>query len=201
MASLRVDNGHAVSKLQQEIVRPFKQTVRSYDMEARWFFGEQMPTFTEYLSNGLFSSSYYLMSAAALMGMKSAKKETYDWHWDNPKILKAACTMGRLRNDVASCERENKREHNILAIECYMKEQGVSKQEALEKFLEISEKAWIDMNEELLRLDVSRDILVRILNIARMTDSSYMHDIDGYTFPEQALKRQMLRTLVDPIII
>ncbi|CAI9785744.1 unnamed protein product [Fraxinus pennsylvanica] len=179
----------------------FKQIVRSYGTEARWFFGEQMPTFTEYLSNGLLTSTYCLMSAAALMGVKSATKETYDWHWANPKILTAACSIGRLRNDVASCERENKRENDILAIECYTKEHGASKQEALDKFLEISENAWRDMNEELLRTDVPREILERILNIARITDLSYLNNIDGYTSPEQSMKRQMFITVVDPLII
>ncbi|MCD7449958.1 hypothetical protein HAX54_002675 [Datura stramonium] len=87
-------------------------------------------------------------------------------------------------------------------IECYMRDYGVSTEEAMEKFQEMAEIAWKDVNEGILRpTPVSAKILTRILNLARIIDVTYKHNQDGYTHPEKVLKPHIIALLVDSIEI
>ncbi|PHT41439.1 Vetispiradiene synthase 1 [Capsicum baccatum] len=59
-------------------------------------------------------------------------------------------------------------------IECYMRDYGVSTEEAMEKFQEMADTAWKDVNERILRpTAVSTKILTHVLNLARIIDVTY----------------------------
>ncbi|KAG5625888.1 hypothetical protein H5410_011106 [Solanum commersonii] len=61
---------------------------------------------------------------------------------------------------------------------------------AMEKFQEMAETAWKDVNEGILRpTPVSTKILTRILNLARIIDVTYKHNQDGYTHPEKVAEK------------
>lgn len=79
-----------------------------------------------------------------------------------------------------------------------MRDYNVSTQVAMEKFQEMAEIAWKDVNEGILRpTPVSAEILTRILNLARIIDVTYKHNQDGYTHPEKVLKPHIIALLVD----
>lgn len=80
-----------------------------------------------------------------------------------------------------------------------MKDNGVTKEEAMAKFMELCTNAWIDNNEEMLRPSCykSRDLLMHILNLNRVTYVAYKDKEDGYTQPEKVLKPHIVGMLVD----
>lgn len=80
-----------------------------------------------------------------------------------------------------------------------MSDYGVTKEEAMSKFMEMASDAWKDANKESLRPSSykSRDVLTRVVNFARLTDVTYKTE-DGYTHPEKVLKPFIVAMLIDP---
>ncbi|CAN4108288.1 unnamed protein product [Withania somnifera] len=75
-----------------------------------------------------------------------ATKEDFEWLATNPKILKANVTLCRVVDDIATYEGPN-----CNRIECYMRDYNVSTEVAMDKFQEMAEIAWKDINEGILR--------------------------------------------------
>ncbi|KAG5523240.1 hypothetical protein RHGRI_035158 [Rhododendron griersonianum] len=96
---------------------------------------------------------------------------------------------------------ELKVRHMATGVECYMKQHGVSKSEAVDELYERIENAWKDINEEMMMTmrpaAISKDLLMRILNYARLHDVGYKND-DGYTQAE-CVKDHVIALFVDPI--
>ncbi|KAM3201061.1 5-epi-aristolochene synthase 2-like isoform X1 [Capsicum annuum] len=179
-----------------------KEIVRSYNVEARWFIKGYMPLVSEYLSNALITSTYYLLTTTSYLGMKSSTEQDFEWLSKNPKILKANATICRVIDDIATYEVEKSRGQIATGIECYRREYGVSTEEAMIKFSEIAEAAWKDINEGMLRpSSVTMEFLTPILNLVRLIDVVYKHNQDGYTHPEKVLKPHIVALLVDSIKI
>jgi len=79
--------------------------VRGYHAEAEWADKCHVPTFDEYVCNGLATCTYGVIMAASFLGMEEvAGGEEYEWLISNPKIIKAGKTIGRLRNDIVGHE-------------------------------------------------------------------------------------------------
>ncbi|KAK2639893.1 hypothetical protein Ddye_027688 [Dipteronia dyeriana] len=77
-----------------------------------------------------------------------------------------------------------KRGHTVYTIECYTKEYGLSIKEITEKFNQIIENAWKDINQQCLKpTPVLVDILLPIVNLARIMEVTYK-DGDGFTYPQ-----------------
>ncbi|KAM3377904.1 hypothetical protein P3S68_010317 [Capsicum galapagoense] len=96
--------------------------------------------------------------------MKCATKEDFEW----------LMTLCRVIDDIATYEVEKGRGQIATGIECYMRDYGVSTEEAMEKFQEMADTAWKDVNERILRpTAVSTKILTHILNLARIIDVTY----------------------------
>ncbi|KAM3360295.1 5-epi-aristolochene synthase 2-like isoform X1 [Capsicum galapagoense] len=179
-----------------------KEIVRSYNVEAKWFIKGYMPLVSEYLSNALITSTYYLLTTTSYLGTKSSTEQDFEWLSKNPKILKANATICRVIDDIATYEVEKSRGQIATGIECYRREYGVSTEEAMIKFSEIAEAAWKDINEGMLRPSpVTMEFLTPILNLVRLIDVVYKHNQDGYTHPEKVLKPHIVALLVDSIKI
>ena len=86
-----------------------------------------------------------------------------------------------------------------IGVESYVKENGVTKEEAMAKFMELAMNAWKDTNKEMLRPSCykSRDLLTVILNFERLVDVTYKDKEDGYTHPEKVLKPLIIDMFVD----
>ncbi|MCD7463709.1 hypothetical protein HAX54_051205 [Datura stramonium] len=179
-----------------------KEIVRNYNIEAKWFIEGYMPPVSEYISNALATSTYYLLTTTSYLGMKYAKKQDFEWLSNNPKILKANATLCRVIDDIATYEVEKSRGQIVTGVECYRRDYGVSTEEAMTKFREMAETAWKDISEGILRpTPVSMEFLTRILNLVRLIDVTYKHNQDGYTHPEKVLKPHIIALLVDSIKI
>ncbi|KAF7125050.1 hypothetical protein RHSIM_Rhsim12G0119900 [Rhododendron simsii] len=165
----------------------YKEVVRCYDVETEWLKKGYVQTMEEHLANALVTITSPLLTTAAFVGMgEIATPEAFQWLQSHPRILMACSTIFRVINDIQSCKTEDERSHVATGVECYMKQHGVSRPEAISELWKIIENAWIDINEEMMRPTmISRDLVIRILNFACLYGVVYKYN-DGYTQPECA---------------
>ncbi|XP_031102456.1 vetispiradiene synthase 3-like [Ipomoea triloba] len=177
-----------------------KELVGGFLIEAKWFNEGNKPVFAEYLRNGVVTSTNYLFAVISCCGLKSADEQVFDWFLQNPKILEASDTLCRIIDDIGTYDTEKDRGQLSTGIECYMNEYELSLEKTIEKFQELAELALKDLNEGLLKpTPVSEEILLRIVNFARMFFVTYQFNQDGYTHPEKVLKPHIIALLVDPM--
>ncbi|KAK4419564.1 Beta-farnesene synthase [Sesamum alatum] len=180
-----------------------KQLCKAYNKVKKWTTGQQIPKFEEYVANMMFTSCIYVALLTNIPAMKSASKETIDWLMDEPKFVAASAKIARYMNDLGSYQRENKGGRLPTAVCCYMKQYGVSKEEALDKFVELVEDAWKDLNTEWITETtvVPKDMAEQLLNFARAAEVTYVNRQDGYSNPEKYLAPQLVALFVNPILI
>ncbi|KAJ7981637.1 (-)-germacrene D synthase [Quillaja saponaria] len=152
-----------------------KHQVRAYFHEAKWFHQQYIPTMEEYMSVALVSSGYPLLATTFLAVMDDVvTKDTFEWIFSNPKIVKASALIARLMDDMVSHKFEQERGHVASAVECYMKH-GVTEEEAVVELQKQVEDAWKDINEECLHptSTAPKAILTGVANLARVIDVIY----------------------------
>ncbi|PSS20954.1 (-)-germacrene D synthase [Actinidia chinensis var. chinensis] len=179
----------------------FKELVEGYNMESEWLKEGYIPSFDEYLAIlGVVTSTVPLCLTSSFVGMEEiATAEAFAWAQSRPKIVIAASIMGRLHGDIMSHEEEQKRVHVPSGVECYMKQHGVSKQEAIGELYKRIEDLWKDMNEEMLirPAAVPMPLLMRVLNLSRGLDVLFKYG-DGFTHVEN-VKAHVISFYEDPI--
>ncbi|KAL4619348.1 hypothetical protein ACB092_06G072700 [Castanea dentata] len=177
-----------------------KRLVRAYFDEAKWFHQNYIPTMEEYMHVALKTSGYPMLTAISFLGMGDiVTKEAFDWIFSNPKIITASSVIGRLMDDMKSHKFEQERGHAASAVECYMKQHGVSEQVVHDEFNRQVANAWKDINEECIRPTVvPMPLLMRVLNLARVIDVIYKEG-DGYTHVGKEMKDNVASVLIDPI--
>ncbi|KAL0435399.1 UNVERIFIED_CONTAM: Vetispiradiene synthase 2 [Sesamum radiatum] len=182
-----------------------KQLCKAFNRVLRWATGQvQMPTFDEYIANMMLTSCIYVILSSTISVVKSASKETIDWLIGEPKIVEAAAKIGRYLNDLGSYQRENKGGNIPIAVRCYIEQYGVLKEDALDKFVELAEDAWKDLNTEWITETsiLARDIVAeQVLSYARVAKVTYENRQDGLTNPEKYMAPQLVALFVDPILI
>ncbi|CAN4114332.1 unnamed protein product [Withania somnifera] len=148
---------------------------------------ETYATRFEYLRNAFVTTTYYFLATTSYLGMPYAKEQEFKWLSKNPKILEGRVTICRVIDDIATYEVEKNRGQLSTGIECYMRDYSVSTKAAMDKFQEMGEAGWKDINEGMLRpTPIPMEFLSRILNLARLVDVTYKHNEDGYTHPEKS---------------
>ncbi|NP_001268213.1 (-)-germacrene D synthase [Vitis vinifera] len=179
-----------------------KNQVRAYYEEAKWLQVQQIPTMEEYMPVALVTSAYSMLATTSFVGMGDAvTKESFDWIFSKPKIVRASAIVCRLMDDMVFHKFEQKRGHVASAVECYMKQHGASEQETPNEFPQPVREAWKDINEEcLIPTAVPMPILMRVLNLARVIDVIYKNE-DGYTHFGAVLKDFVTSMLIDPVPI
>ncbi|KAG6432089.1 hypothetical protein SASPL_103662 [Salvia splendens] len=184
----------------------FKETVqqlgRAYNQELKWVMERKMPPFEDYVKNSEITSCIFIMFAAIIPGFKSLTQETIEWMKSEPKIAISTGMIGRYWDDIGSHHRESKGGQVLTAIDCYMKQHGVTKQETISEFARRVEEAWLDVNKEWVETAfVPREIALQFLYYARMCDASYNHNNgDAYTDP-QVGKTTAIALFINPIPI
>ncbi|CAA2974643.1 vetispiradiene synthase 2-like [Olea europaea subsp. europaea] len=139
----------------------FKELARAYYVEAKWFIEGYLPPFSDYMSNALITCTYHYLTISSLQGMKFVTKEQFQWLSNKPRVLVASLIICRLIDDTATYEVEKERGQIAIGIESYMKGNGMTKEEAMDKFFELANNAWKDINEEcLIPILCSKEILM-----------------------------------------
>ncbi|RVW37312.1 (-)-germacrene D synthase [Vitis vinifera] len=184
----------------KEAVRLTKHTMR----KPNGFKHNKYQTMEEYMPVALATSGYLMLATTSFIAMGDVvTKETFDWVFSEPKIVRASATVSRLMDDMVSHKVcfEQKRGHVASAVECYMKQHGASEQETRDEFKKQVRDAWKDINQEcLMPTAVPMTVLMRILNLARVMDVVYKHE-DGYTHSGTFLKDLVTSLLIDSVPI
>ncbi|VVA37655.1 PREDICTED: (-)-germacrene D synthase, partial [Prunus dulcis] len=80
-----------------------KAVARAYFEEARWFNEGYTPTMDEYLPAAIVSSGYPMLSTVSLLGMGDiVTKETFEWLFNDAKIVRASATLCRFMDDIVT---------------------------------------------------------------------------------------------------
>ncbi|KAF2290751.1 hypothetical protein GH714_015308 [Hevea brasiliensis] len=97
---------------------------------------------------------------------------------------------------------EQERGHVASAVECHIKQHGVSQQQTYDESNKIVINLLKDLNEELLKetANIPKPILMCILNITRVIDVVYK-DEDGYTNSKTSVKDILVAFLVNPTVV
>ncbi|KAJ4840103.1 hypothetical protein Tsubulata_024916 [Turnera subulata] len=185
----------------QYVKEAIKRQIRMYATEARWFNEGYVPKFEEHRAVTGVSTCLYMLAYQTVSVMPEATKEVYDWLVTDPKILAASADHSRLWDDIASHESEQKRGHVASAVESYMKEYGVSKEEARDAIKKLMEDDWKHMNEGFMKEAgaIPKKILRIFLGYARVMDVLYGGFFSGYTYVDTTTKDLMEAFLVNPI--
>ncbi|CAA2961961.1 (-)-germacrene D synthase [Olea europaea subsp. europaea] len=175
-----------------------KKLVQAYFEEAKWTYSKYTPTLEEYMKAALVSTAYMMLSTTSLVGMgELVTKEAFDWISSEPLSVRASSIICRLMDDMVGHGFEQK----IMAVECYIKETGASKEDAFAVFQTQVMNAWKDINQECLNSDVvPMVVLVRVVNLTRVINLLYK-DSDGYTNSKTKLKDFITSILIQPATI
>ncbi|XP_054810947.1 (-)-germacrene D synthase-like [Prosopis cineraria] len=180
----------------------FKKAVRAYMTEARWLNKNHVPTTEEYINVSTVTTCYPALSTTSFLGMGNiASEDIFKWAQTHPKVVKASPVICRLMDDIVSSEFEKRRGHVASLTECYMKEHGVSKEDAIDELEKMIRSAWKDVDQECLRpTQVAKPILMRVLNLARFMDVIYK-DADNFTHSAGIMKDSIQLVILDPVPI
>ncbi|XP_038704730.1 probable terpene synthase 6 [Tripterygium wilfordii] len=165
----------------------------SYFVEAGWFDKGYVPPLEEYMSNAIISVNGQALAGSCFVGMgEVAGVEAFEWLKTKPKLLTSVSILGRLIDDIMSCKGEQARGHVASAVECCMKQYGVSEKEVIGDLKKRVANEWKTVNEECLRpFPVSMHLLQRVVNIARIVDTMYKYG-DAFTEPEYITTRNKI---------
>ncbi|CAL1386199.1 unnamed protein product [Linum trigynum] len=182
----------------------FKNWCRSLLAEAWWRTEGHVPTLREYLAHANITSSYFFVCASAYLGIgpELATREAFHWVTDKTnKMVLASASICRLQNDIMSYSFEQERLHVASAVQCYIKEHGVSDEEAIVALLGRISDAWKDMTEVMCCqkpiTPFPAALLSPVINFARSISVIYLK-ADAFTYP-QLLKERIAALFIDPV--
>ncbi|CAA7022504.1 unnamed protein product [Microthlaspi erraticum] len=165
-------------------------TKEGYIKIAKWARGGHVPTFEEYMEVGIVTAGMDDMIVFSFLGMEDCdEKIMYEWLASRPKVILAFNVMLRLINDIATFEEELERGEVANGVNCYMKQHGVSQEEAVGELKKMIKDHHEVMMEEFFEASatVPRQILVRVFNLVRVIKLFYKEG-DGFGHPGENLK-------------
>ncbi|XP_076919169.1 (E)-beta-farnesene synthase-like [Bidens hawaiensis] len=183
------------------VIEMAKDIIRNNLLEAKWLKEGYMPTLEEYISVSVKTCTYGVMIARAFVGRTDnlVNEDTFKWVAAYPPIVKAACLVLRLMDDITTHKEEQERGHVASSIECYQKETGATEKEACEFISNKVEEAWKVINRDSLRpTEIPFPLLTPIINYARACDLLYKVN-DGYTHADKEIVNHIKSILVHPV--
>ncbi|KAG8389007.1 hypothetical protein BUALT_Bualt02G0184600 [Buddleja alternifolia] len=147
--SMYEDYEREAAKRGKSFVTPYaiesvKRLGRAYNKELKWFMERKLPTFDEYFANTYFTGCIEVMYIPVILGMEFVSQQTIDWLMSKPEIVVAASNVGRYLEDL--CTHQEKGGEMLTAVDCYIQQHGGSKSQVLNKFVELVEDAWKNVN-------------------------------------------------------
>ncbi|CAN7081331.1 unnamed protein product [Brassica oleracea var. botrytis] len=178
----------------------FKTHVKANFDLAKWGLVYHVPSFEEYMEVGEVEVAVYATLASRYMSKgKMAAKEAFEWLKSRPKIVQSLCVKGRLMDDIIGFQDDISRGYVTNAVSCYMKQYGVSENEAFRELNIMVGEADKIINEEFLTITgVRHCVLKAVIDLARMIHVCY-NGYEGYTDPQGKIKEYMTSMFVDQI--
>ncbi|CAM8994967.1 unnamed protein product [Rhodiola kirilowii] len=171
-----------------------------YLKEARWFHSGYKPTLDEYMSNAWISVSIplcylhgHIFDSTPSVRNQEMYLETY------PKIMKWACIIIRLADDLGTSPDEMERGDTPKAIQCYMNDTGASEQAARKHVEGLMREAWKKFNNCVMKeKTLSPEGVKTLVNMVRAGHCFYQHG-DGHGVQDSVTKHLMSQVLFDTI--
>ncbi|WZY85229.1 hypothetical protein YC2023_031613 [Brassica napus] len=178
----------------------FKTHVKANFDLAKWGLVYHVPSFEEYMEVSEVEVAVYATLASRYMSMgKMAAKEAFEWLKSRPKLVQSLCVKGRLMDDITGFQDDISRGYVTNAVSCYMKQYGVSQNEAFRELNKMVGEADKIINEEFLtKTGVRHCVLKAVIDLARMIHVCY-NGYEGYTDPQGKIKEYMTSMFVDQI--
>ncbi|CAL4972950.1 unnamed protein product [Urochloa decumbens] len=166
------------------IIKQFKSQSKNYLQETKWFNENYIPSFKEHVDVTLMSTGVPFLFFVALMAAgQVVTKEAFEWAFNVPDMVRASGEMGRFLNDIASYKRGKNKKDVASTVECYMKEHGVTGEEAMVAIAAMVEQAWRRINKAYMEMDRTVEPAARwLLDMTRMLEIYYLHGRDGLTY-------------------
>ncbi|KAG7621164.1 Terpenoid cyclases/protein prenyltransferase alpha-alpha toroid [Arabidopsis suecica] len=183
-------------------IEEFKAAAKAnIDLE-KWAQADHIPSFEKYMEVGEVEVTVYASLAGIFMSMgKMATKEAFEWLKSRPKLVQYLSIKGRLMNDLMGYEDDMSRGYVTNAVNCYMKQYGVTKEEAFRELRKMVADANKTLNEEFLTTTgVPHFLLKATIDLARMMTVAYNVN-EGFTNPQGKIKEYMTSMFVDQIHI
>nr|ASU91354.1 (-)-germacrene D synthase [Indosasa hispida] len=161
-----------------------KETIKKVSkcmlQEVIWREEGQVPPVHDHLKATTITTSYWPLACISFVGM-GARDDVFTWARSFPKIIENSAMISRLMDDISGHECEKERSNVSTAIDCYVKEHGVTVEQAKETLSCLAEEQWKSINQEFLsNIIIPVPLLTRVINLARVMESLYKK-IDGYT--------------------
>ncbi|KAL8265612.1 hypothetical protein R6Q59_002956, partial [Mikania micrantha] len=171
-------------------------------IEAKWANEKYIPTFEEHMLVSLVTVGYPLMVMMSYVHRDDlVTEDTFKWVSTHPPIVKASSLILRLRNDISTRKDEQERKHVASSVDCYMKQYGVSKEQAREILSKLVEDNWKLINRESLRpTNVPGPLLMSPINFSRVADFLYARG-DNYTQATKEIIDCINSLLVNPMSV
>nr|XP_043637014.1 R-linalool synthase QH1, chloroplastic-like [Erigeron canadensis] len=175
--------------------------LNAYLVEARWYRDGYIPTFKEYLENGLISISCPLVLMHLMLSTSVSSYEEIKRCLERCETLfRYSSIIGRLFDDLGTSRDEMARGDIAKSIQCYMHETGATEEEARAYIKSYVMKTWKILNKERPRAGDSqflKEFYDNTTNLVKMAQFMYS-DGDGHGRPEVAESR-IASLLLNPI--
>ncbi|BAT92207.1 hypothetical protein VIGAN_07088600, partial [Vigna angularis var. angularis] len=153
--------------------------------EAKWFSNKYVPTFEEYLANGVISSGSYmaLVHATFLIG-DGISKETISLMNPYPRLFSCSGEILRLWDDLGTSREEQERGDNACSLQCLMTENNISDEIVARKQIRgFIRNLWPELNSlALTTASLPFSVIKASLNMARTSQVIYQNGDDQNTF-------------------
>ncbi|KAJ4901657.1 Alpha-barbatene synthase [Raphanus sativus] len=191
---------HGRSFALENVIEEFKIFARSELEHLKWARTGHVPNFDEYVETGGAAAGTYSTIACSIMGLEeTGKKIDFEWLISRPNVVRFIAKKTRLMDDIMDFEEDMNSGYSANALNYYMKQHGVTKEEAIREIQKMVGDVNKSINEECLKpTNVSRSVLMVALNFGRMVDVLCTSD-DVYNHRGGKLKEYLIALLVDPI--
>ncbi|KAL5151881.1 putative terpene synthase 11 [Glycine soja] len=154
--------------------------IEAYLKEANWFNNKHVPTFQQYLDNGVISSGSYLalVHATFLIG-DDLSKETIFMMNPYPRLFSCSGKILRLWDDLGTSRDEQERGDNACSIQCLMKQNNISDENVARKLIrQLIDNLWPELNGLTMTTNLPLSVMRASLNMARTSQVIYRHGDD-----------------------
>ncbi|XP_049397393.1 (-)-camphene/tricyclene synthase, chloroplastic [Solanum stenotomum] len=186
------------------LIKSWADLCKAYLQEARWYYNGYTPTLDEYMENAWISvGSLVMVVNAFFLVTNSITKEVLEYVFSNkyPDIIRWSATIIRLTDDLATSSNEMKRGDVPKSIQCYMKENGASEEEARKHINLMIKETWKMINTA--QHDNSlfcEKFMGCAVNVARTGQTMYQHG-DGHGIQNSEIQNRISKLFFEHITI
>ncbi|KAL6650299.1 hypothetical protein ACP70R_009224 [Stipagrostis hirtigluma subsp. patula] len=151
----------------------------AFMVETKWFAAQQLPTASDYLSNGVISSGVQvlLVHTFFLLG-QGIGKDAVDLLQHNSPIITSPAKILRLWDDLGSAKDEGQCGFDGSYKDCYMNENPSCSSKAVERhMMSLISEAWQELNKDCYSKRCFSPLFQEVsMNLARMVRVMYTYD-------------------------